>query len=296
MKLVACDQARTCAAGAALLDLTASAPGSSFLNNGLPTILVSFTVGCATGQQSTHVRLWPAVGCVPGIRPACPSCWGCVPNGIWAWSCRAPSTVKATQATTGKTVANAISGVISGFGGYGLNNPTVVSFVNCTACAAPASTAQAGSGGVQATSVATVTPQLSYYTLTMTFAYNPGFTFAGLSGLFYAAFKASLYQVEPPRELHSPAAAAPQLRRVHKHTLLPHHGRQAAASAADNASVSVDTRLPGALLAGPRRWPCPFAAAVSADGSSCWPVRRLDRAGRSRLGCQPSHALKRVCR
>ena len=110
-------------------------------------------------------------------------------------ACRAPSTVKATQATTGKTVANAISGVISTFGSYGLNNPTVVSFVNCTACAAPVSTAQAGSDSVQATSVATVPAQLSYYTLTMTFAYNPGFKFAGLSGLFYAAFNATLFQV-----------------------------------------------------------------------------------------------------
>ena len=33
-------------AGSALIDLAASAPGSSFLNNGLPTILVGFTVGC----------------------------------------------------------------------------------------------------------------------------------------------------------------------------------------------------------------------------------------------------------
>ena len=77
---------------------------------------------------------------------------------------------------TGTTVANAISGVISSFGGYGLNNPTVVAFTDCTSCT-PASA------------------NLLDYTLSMTFAYSPGLSFAGLSKLFYAAFNASAFQV-----------------------------------------------------------------------------------------------------
>ena len=73
-------------------------------------------------------------------------------------------------------MANAISGVISSFGGYGLNNPTVVAFTNCTLCT-PTSA------------------NLSDYTLIMTFAYSPGLSFAGLSKLFYTAFNASTFQV-----------------------------------------------------------------------------------------------------
>ena len=73
-------------------------------------------------------------------------------------------------------MANAISGVISSFGSYGLNNPTVVAFTNCTLCT-PTSA------------------NLSDYTMTMTFAYSTGFTFKGLSQLFYAAFNASAFQV-----------------------------------------------------------------------------------------------------
>ena len=83
-------------------------------------------------------------------------------------------------------MANAISGVISSFGGYGLNNPTVVAFTNCTLCT-PASA------------------NLSDYTLAMTFAYSPGLSFTGLSKLFYAAFNASAFQVceAAPRHLRS---------------------------------------------------------------------------------------------
>ena len=87
-------------------------------------------------------------------------------------------------------MANAISGVISSFGGYGLNNPTVVAFTGCTLCT-PAS--------------ANPKP----YTLTMTFAYSPGLSFAGLSRLFYAAFNASAFQVcaADPGHRHSDCLA-----------------------------------------------------------------------------------------
>ena len=128
----------------------------------------------------------------------CPQCTAVLPIGCQsqlhlahpdacAWCCSALNTTKATQATTGTTVANAISGVISSFGGYGLNNPTIVSFANCTVCTPSAA-------------------NLSDYSLTMSFAYSPGFTFTGLSNLFYAAFNASLFQVRSRPELHAPPA------------------------------------------------------------------------------------------
>ena len=39
-----CLEAKLMLTGAALITLAASAPGTSFLNNGLPTIVVGFTV------------------------------------------------------------------------------------------------------------------------------------------------------------------------------------------------------------------------------------------------------------
>ena len=67
--------------------------------------------------------------------------------------------------------------MLTSFGGYGLNNPTIVAFGACPSCT-PVGTNKAD------------------YSLAMTFAYNPGFTFSGLSKLFYAAFNASAFQVQ----------------------------------------------------------------------------------------------------
>ena len=119
---------------------------------------------------------------------------------------RAPSSTQATQATTGKTVADAISGVISQFGGYGVNNPAVVSFAPCPTCAVPDPNDLSEIkplhpvdlfDGVPRKQAVQSVAGTAFYTLTMTFAYNPGFTFNGLSGLFYTAFGSSLFQARP---------------------------------------------------------------------------------------------------
>ena len=77
-------------------------------------------------------------------------------------SCRLPLGVTASQYQS-QSVSNSVSGVISTFTGYGLNNPTVISYVPCTASACVGTSNQTND-----------------WIFTMTFAYATGVSFSGL--------------------------------------------------------------------------------------------------------------------